>query len=312
VKPHPDRLALNLAHRATLPPDAWNGPFQVPGPGSDDARVDFKLLAFEVRSALAARGTPAAHARLEGLTGADLWAGAVRDGTARGMRVALEEALSLCAPAPAPLERGPAETVLERAELRRHRDLLVASGGARIRFSRKLGVLFVDRRADLNVPGCVSFEDRTDRGTLDGFAPEPGERPRLFHPGFLPPVRYETWRDGATLIVEGRLGRGPRGYPCRIRFEGRAAESRVRIAVAIENRHPDHRLRIRFSGLPAEAIHTRGTPAWEDVLHAHGRFRAGTLVRACGKLQVGDELADVPDAQCLGWIEHHFELGVGG
>src|SRR5262249_5068277 len=151
VKPHPDRLALNLAHRATLPADAWHGPFVAPDPGSDDARVDLKLLAFEVKRALAERGTPAAHARLAELIGPDLWAGTVRDGTARGMRVALEEALSLCAPPAASPERAPFDTVLEQRELRRHRDLLVASGGARIRFSRKLGVLFVDRRGELNV-----------------------------------------------------------------------------------------------------------------------------------------------------------------
>jgi hypothetical protein len=284
---------------------------QAPGPGSDDARVDLKLLAFETKDALQHHGTPEAEARLAELSGADLWAGTIQDGTARGFKVALEEALSLCAPpTPRPAEEFPESTVYVGKELRRKRDLLVASGGARIRFSRKGGFLLVDRHHDVHVVNCLAFEDRTDTGTLDGFIPREGERPRIFHPGFLEAVHFEQGPARDMLVLEGRLGRRARGYPCRIRIEGRKDEPRVLFSVAIENRHHDHRIRIRFVGLPESArIESRGTPGWEHIQHAGGHFRAATLIRACGRLPVGDRVVPVPEAQCLGWIEHHFVLG---
>ena len=58
-----------------------------------------------------------------------LWAGTVQDGTALGFAAALEEAVSLAAPEPAPsLPDDPARTVcLEGKTLRRKKDLLPGS-----------------------------------------------------------------------------------------------------------------------------------------------------------------------------------------
>lgn len=312
LRPHPDRLASTLAARALLPPQACEGPFQRPEPGSADARVDLKLFAWRVQQALRERGTEPARARLAELDGEDLRAGTVQDGTARGLFVAYEEALSLCAPAPPPpAEPDPQLGPAERKQLRRRRDFLVASGAARVRFMRRDGVLLVDRAHDLHLEDCIAFEDRTDEGTLDGFAPRPGERPRLFSPRFLQPVRHE--QDGARdlLVLEGRLGVRARGYPCRLRFEGRKDESAVRLTVAVENGQHDHRLRIRFRGFAdAARIGREGTPGFEVVRTPGGRtFVAATLVRACGRLRVGEALVPTPAAQCPGWIEHRFTLG---
>lgn len=317
MKPHPDRLATTLAQRRDCSPDGLQGPFQVPGPGSEDARVDLKLLAFAAREALATRGTPAAQARIADLQGEDLWAGTVQDGTARGLMVALEETISLCStPANGPPEPSPEQIALgevrEHKDLRRTKDMLVASGGARVRFSRKGGLLLVDRAFDLHVENALCFEDLSDHGTLDGFVANEAERARLFHPGFLQPVRWERNEVRDLLLLEGRLGRGPRGFPCRMRIEGHKAEQRVRLSIAVENRHFDHRLRIRFVGLPDSAsIESRGTPGWEKVRQRGRRFEAATLLRACGRLEVGDGTVAVPAAQCLGWIEHHFSIAGG-
>lgn len=318
MQPSPDRLATTLAQRAVLPAEAFAGPFQPPAPGSADARTDLKLLAFEAVQALTQRGTPEAEARLTELTGPDLWAGTVQDGTARGFMAALEEAISLCgAPPPEPPPPAPEQIalgdVLAARDLRRGRDLLVASGGARIRFTRKRGILLVDRAHDVNVENAICFEDRADRGTLDGFEPVEGERARLFYPGFLKAVHWEHNEVRDLLLLEGRLGRGAGGFPCRMRIEGRPELSRVQMSVAIENRHPDHRLRIRFVGLPDDTlVASRGTPGWESVLHHGRRFLAATLVRACGRLRVGEDEIAVPGAQGLGWIEHRFWLGGTG
>jgi len=315
---HPDRLAQTLAQRSALAPQAENEPHDPPGPGSADARVDLKLLAFATVEALAERGTPAARARLADLEGAHLWAGTIQDGTARGFMVALEEAISLCAPPPEqPVDQGTdtqdvldGAAVFEGKQLRRKKDLLVAAGGARVRFSRQGGILFVDRDADVHTDNCVCFEDRTDAGTLDGFEPLENERPRIFLPGFLTPMRFEQNRKRDALLLQGRLGRGARGYPCRIQLEGRKDEHHVRMSVAIENRHCGHRLRIRFRGLADSVpIGSRGTPGWERVESAGHRFLAATLVRSCGQLVVGDKTVAVPGAQCLGWIRHEFTLG---
>ena len=317
MKPHPDRLAATLAQRHDRPTNGLQGPFQKPGPGSQDARVDVKLLAFEAREALARRGTKAAQARIADLEGDDLWAGTVQDGTARGLMVALEETISLCdAPDQETTDPSPEQIALgevrEGKDLRRVKDMVVASGGARVRFSRKGGLLMVDRAFGLHVENAVCFEDSSDRGSLDRFVPDESERPRLFHPGFLLPVRWERNEVRDLLLLEGRLGRGPRGFPCRMRLEGRKGDQHIQMSVAVENRHPDHRLRIRFVGFPESAsIKSRGTPGWEEVLHRGRRFVAATLVRACGRLEVGEESVAVPGAQCLGWIEHHFSLAGG-
>lgn len=314
VKPHPDRLATTLAQRAMLPESAWRGPFQEPGPGSADARVDLALLWHRAREAVARRGTPQARARLAEVESPDLMAGTVQDGTARGVAVALEEAISLCRPEPAPQTEpaGPAD-VLEETEftgkdLRAKHDLLVKSEGARIRFSRKGGLLFLDRDENVRFEDFVWFEDRSDRGTLDAFEPDPLERPRIFKPSFLVPVRFVRGRRRHLLELEGMLGRRG-GYPCRMRIEGRADESFVRLTIAIHNVRDDHRLRVRFMGLRDPGwIGHRGTPAFEVVEHDRGCFVAATLVRACGRLRVGDDIVAVPAAQCRGWIEHEFQL----
>ena len=116
--------------------------------------------------------------------------------------------------------------------------------------------------------------------------------------------------DCDLLVLAGRLGRRADGYPCTIRIEGRKDEGCIRIAVAVENRQHDHRLRIRFRGLPPGiAIQSEGTPAWEQVHAAGKHFVAATLVRACGRLRVGNTLIPVPDAQCVGTVEHRFILG---
>ncbi len=316
MKPHPDRLATTLAQREILEPSAFEGPFEPPGAGSDDARVDLKLLAYAAREALASRGTDEAEARLSDLRGPDLWAGTVQDGTARGFAVALEEAISLCAAAKPGADRDPTPEeealgeVVEGKALRRKRDLLVASGGARMRFTRKGGLLFVDRKHDVHVENGICFEDRSDAGTLDGFEAAEGERARIFHPGFLQPVRHEQNAVRDSLILDGRLGRRSHGYPCRITITGRKDEPFVTMRVRIENRHSDHRLRIRFVGFPEHAaIRSRGTPGWESVRYEDRWFVAATLVRACGVLRVGDRRVAVPAAQCIGHIEHEFLLG---
>ncbi len=309
MKAHPDRLAATLAQRDALPSTAWQGPFATPGPGSDDARVDLKLAAHRAARILAARGTPAARARLAGLDTPDLLAGTVQDGTARGLLVALEEAISLCEAPPPSGDTTPAD-VLEGRALRRKRDILIASASARIRFSRKGGLLLVDRGRGVHVLDCMRFEDRTDRGTLDGFAPLEEERPRLFSPGFLQPVRLEESRGAAALWLRGRLGRRPDGYPCELGILAAADRDGVELRIRIENRRPDHRLRVRFAGLPDDyPIAHAGTPAWESIVHRGGRFRAATLVRACGRLDVGGASIAVPAAQCLGVIEHRMTLG---
>lgn len=311
-KPHPDRLAATLAQRAILPSAAWEGPFQQPGLGSADARVDLKLAAFAAREAVATRGTEAARARLREVeSGPDLAAGTVQDGTARGLLVAYEEAISLCAAAAAHdvAALDDDAQVFTGKELRRKKDILVASAGSRIRFSRKGGIHYVDRARNLNLEDCVRFEGRRDAGTLDGFTPHPGERARLFSPAFLKPVRLVQGTAGDRLELEGRLGRRPHGFPCRIVVEGRKDEASLRFTIAVQNVHDDHRLRIRLLGFPDfDTIGHRGTPAWEIVQHEGRRFVAATLVRACGRLLVEDRVVAVPGAQCHGWITHELRL----
>lgn len=311
MKPHPDRRAPTLAARTLLPAEALTGPFAPPGAGSADVRMDLKLLAWRVQRALQTRGTDAARARLAELTSADLWAGTVQDGTARGFMVALEEALSLCAPESGPgPEPEPPPAVADK-QLRRRRDFLVASAGARLRFSRKGGVVLVDRQHDVHAENCIVFDDRADDGTLDGFVPREGERPRLFSPSFLTPLVHDQNDSRDLLVLEGRLGRRADGYPCRLRFEGRRSESFLRLSIAVRNTHTDHRLRIRFLGFddPAHITH-RAPPSFEIVRTSEGRrFVAATLVRACGRLLVGDEVVATPAAQCLQLIGHEFLIG---
>lgn len=308
LPPSPARVAATLARVDAGAP----GPFAAPGSGSADARIDLKLRWAELQRALATRGTAAAQARIAGLGDPDLRAGTVQDGVARGLIVAYEEALSLChsaPPAPDDPFADPLTEVLLGKELRKRREHVIASGGARVRFSRKCGVHLIDRDADLNVEHCIGFEDRRDVGTLDGFVAAEGERPRLFSPSFLQPVRVEHGQAGDRLLLRGRLGRTPHGFPCELELEGRKAEPRVRVVLRIDNRHDDHRLRIRFLSLPEHVVHTDTALAREAVSAGDRKFLAFTLLRACGKLQVGAQVLAVPMAQVHGVVEHRFWLG---
>jgi hypothetical protein len=323
LAPHPDRLAQNLAHRKILLEQGVPKEVKLPGQGSGDARMDLKLLAERTRRALRERWTAEAEARLAGLSTPDLWAGTVQDGTARGFKVALEEALSLCAPEPREEEGEvePEADLVEGKDLARRRDILVASGGARVRFGPKTGILFVDRQRNIHQEDCIRFEDQTDTGSLDMFVPQVGKRPRLFSPAFLEPVQLLHSRTKDQLVLTGRLGRRQRGYPCTLRIVGRKNEPGIRLTVTIHNQHQDHRLRIRFLGFPqAEYLglsklstESPGIPSWEtpyEEVHAQGRtFFAATLVRACGRLEVGEDVVPVPDAQCLCQITHEFAIG---
>ena len=113
-----------------------------------------------------------------------------------------------------------------------------------------------------------------------------------------------------VLVQEGRLGRGKNGFPCRLTTEGRKDEKCIRLTVAIENLCRDHRLRIRFLGFPDPTyIEHQCMPVWETVHEKGAGFLAASLVRACGQLQVGNDLIAAPAAQCMSWIEHRFTLG---
>lgn len=318
-KAHPDRLAETLAHRAALlhalpsgiPEAVSRQPAQ-----TVDARVDLQLLRFKVQRALRDRGTEAAIAALSGLDSTDFTAGTIQDGTARGLMARLEESLSLCEPLiPSPDDSDPIDhphtEIFHGKDLRRKRDILIASGGARIRVSRKTGCLLVDRKQGIHEEHCIQFEDQTDVGCLDHFQPADGQRPRLFSPAFLKPSYLHQGPIEDRLVLEGQLGRGHRGYPCKITFIGRKEEPGIRMSVWILNQHRNHRLRIRFAGLqdPAYISH-HGTPGFE-LVHARGRtFLAATLVRACGRLQAGDDFVSTPAAQVIGPIEHQFGLGL--
>lgn len=317
---HPDRRGATLLQCAELAATAGDGPFAPPQPGSADARIDLKLLIHRARRA--AGSDHRAAARLADFAAErrpDLWAGTVQDGTARGFAAALEEAASLLPEDP---RAGPPEAVLARLpldplrgaeiagkELRRRKDLLVASAGPRVRFARKTGLLLVDRDRQLESAAFVRFEDRSDRGTLDGFVPDPGERARLFDARFLQPVRHRQGADLDALLLAGRLGRGPNGFACRLAVLGFHDEPFLRLQLAVENRLTDHRLRVRFLGLPPGYVTHACTDVAERVDAPAGAFDAFTLVRACGRLLVdGGEVA-VPAAQCQGTLVHEFRLG---
>ena len=172
----------------------------------------------------------------------------------------------------------------------------------------------MDRQRDIHQENCIRFEDQADVGCLDGFVPKEGDRPRLFNPAFLRPTRLLHSRTRHELVLAGRLGRRRHGYSCELRFVGHKDEAGIRLTVTIHNQHPDHRLRIRFLGFPQPEYlglfqDSPRFPPWENV-HAQGRtFVAATLVRACGRLRVGDDYVMVPEAQCLCQISHEFAIG---
>ncbi len=253
-------------------------------------------------------------ARFAAIDAPELLAGTVQDGVARGVLVALEESASLCRGSEPPRaedlpDPDDAEEFTGR-DLRRKKDIVVASGGSRMRWSRRGGLQLVDREHEVNEEDCIRFDDRRDLGDLDAFAGDPHEKPRLFSPAFLKPVRLLQGRSGSRLDLQGRLGRRADGHPCSIVVLARADETQVRLIVRIDNQHDDHRLRIRFLGCRRpEAIESDGTPGFELVHAGHRHFVAATLVRACGRLRVDDELVPVPLAQCRGEHRHEFRLG---
>lgn len=312
MRSHPDRRATTLA---TVPTEDANEllAMQPPGRGAFDCRIDLKLLQW--RALRAAGRSAKARAHLDAfdpMMRPDLWAGTVQDGTARGFAAALEEAIAL-APAedaePARPDDPTRVQVFEGTQLRKKKDLVVESGGARIRFGKKDGVLFVDRAAGVNSANCLRFEDRKDLGTLDGFVGDENERPRLFSAQFLQPVRYVAGAGYFELVLRGRLGRTPAGHDCEVVFTGHAQEPFVRLCIRIDHRHDDHRLRARFLGVSPTLLHHECTDVHEQVENAAGGFVAFTLVRATGRLLVQGQPVDVPAAQCRGRLEHRFRLG---
>lgn len=304
---HPHRLAATMAQLG-----AATGDCAAPGAGSADCRIDLKLLAWRAQEAARTSGRARERlAVLERATHAHLWAGTVQDGVARGFAVALEEAASLAPQHKATDLFAGADglTDLKGKELSRKKDILVASGGARVRFGRKEGLLFVHREGGLHSSNFLRFEDRPDHGTLDAPRFDEGGRARIFSAQFLKPVRYRTCKSADELVLEGRLGRGREGFACRVVVRGVRAEPRLQLTVAVDNRHEDHRLRVRFLGIPATVVEHHCTDVGEVVQNDAGGFTAFTLVRAVGRLDTAAGPVATPSAQCIGWVEHQFLLG---
>lgn len=319
---HPDRRAATLAQLVPLPPGRR---CQLPGAGARDCRIDQKLLLWQAERAAAASPAAADHlARWPRERHPDLWAGTVQDGAARGFSVALEEAIALAGaphqdpllpvpdrptgtPADAP---GPAGWTFGKA-LRKRKELLVASGGARVRFSRKLGALFVARDEQVHSSNCLWFEARRDLGSLDGFVADPAERSRLFSAQFLPPESLCETADTTQLRLVGCLGRADQRWPIQVTILARRDEPRVRLRIALQRPPSGWRLRVRFLGLPDQAIHHHCTDVRETVQGPQGPWTACTLVRSCDRLIVDDERLAVPSAAQLLAVCHDFELGAG-
>lgn len=310
---HPDRAAATLVNVDAQRVARGVGPFAAPGEGAADSRIDQKLLQW--RALAAARRSPQARERLAAFAPEarpDLWAGTVQDGTARGFAAALEEAVALApalpGPPPEPADTSKAQVVVGK-HLQKKKDVLVASGGARVRFTRKQGLLFVARDEGAHSANCLWFEARQDHGTLDGFAGVADERARLFSAQFLKPLRYLEAPGYTRLELKGRLGRGPIGWPCEVTLVGIASEPHVHLRIAIDNRLGGWRLRARLLGVPDALIAHDCTPVREVVANDRGGFVALTLVRACTTLLVDERPIAVPAAACLGRIEHDLRLG---
>lgn len=310
---HPDRVAATLATVEAVRTARGPGPFAAPGAGAPDCRIDLKLLQW--RALQACSHSAAARHRLLTLAAdahPDLWAGTVQDGCARGFATALEEAISL-ANLPAPPAAPELDPVRSQRftgkELRKKKDLLIASGGSRVRFSRKEGLLFVDRDGGVNSPNCLRFEARRDLGTLDGFVGDDTERPRLFSAQFLQPQSYVQSPGFTELRLAGRIGRGPVGWSCELVVTGDERQQTVALRLGIDNRLQGWRLRARFLGVPSASIAHACTDVREVVQNDAGGFVAFTLVRACGSLLVDGKPVGVPSAHCEGRLEHTFQLG---
>lgn len=310
---HPDRLATTLA---TLPQARAARPVGASATaraGASDCRIEGKLAQW--LALRAAQQSPAAAEHLAAYSPEEfpeLWAGTVQDGVARGFQVRLEEACSLAettAPAEEPAQLGDPVTEFTGKELRRKKDILVASVGCRMRFSRKGGLLFVDREHDIHSKNCLWFEARRDVGTLDGFVGADDERARLFSAQYLKPKRFVQSRQFSMLELSGRLGRTAIGWPCRVVITGHAEQPNLQLTIELATTVPNWRLRSRFLGVPAELVHHHCTPVRELVTTSVGSFVADTLVRSCSTLLVDGQPVAVPDAQSPHAICHTFSLG---
>jgi hypothetical protein len=326
AKAHPDRVAATLANLDAASLAQGPGPHALPGAGAADCRIDLKLLQHRALAAVARSPAAAAHlAPFAGERHPDLWAGTVQDGTARGFAARLEEAIALAPPAGAvaarPGHRSPRTgggdalagllpgRVTTGKELRKRKDVLLQSSGARLRFTRREGLLFVEREGGLHASNCLRFEARTDHGTLDGFVGAVDERPRLFSAQFLQPVRLEEADTHTELEAAGRLGRGPVGWNVRLWLRSEPTWRHVELRLAIEQRLVGWRLRARFLGVPSAAIEHDCTPVREVVANTAGGFVAFTLVRACDRLLVDGTPVATPGAACRGELVHTFRLG---
>jgi hypothetical protein len=316
---HPDRVAATFANVDAARAVRGDGPFAPPGTGAFDARIDLKLLSWQATAAATRSPRARAHlARLDLERRPDLRCGTVHDGVARGLAAALEEVVSLGPPAPEP-EAPPFDPLRMQLwsgrELRKKKDLLVKSGGPRVRFTRREGLLYVDRddstqgETGRHSSNCLRFEARRDIGTLDGFVADDAERPRIYSAQFLQPQRYLQAGDLTELELAGRLGRGPIGWPCRLLVRGHTTEPTLQLVLRLDQRLTGWRLRARFLGIPAAAIAHECTPVTECVQNDAGGFVAVTLVRANDALLVDGRAVPVPAAACRGEIVHRFRLG---
>jgi hypothetical protein len=310
---HPDRLATTLA---TLPQARAGRPINdrpTAGPGAADCRIEGKLAQW--LALRAAQHSPAAAEHLAAFSREEfpeLWAGTVRDGVARGFQVRLEEACSLAEAAPTTeptTQQDSIATEFTGKELRRKKDILVASAGCRVRFSRKGGLLFVDREHDVNSENCLWFEARRDAGTLDEFVGADDERARLFSAQYLKPQRFVQSKEFSMLELNGRLGRTAVAWPCRVVITGHTEQPNLLLTIELANTVPNWRLRSRFLGVPPELVHHHCTPVRELVTTSVGSFVADTLVRSCSTLLVDGESVPVPDAASPRAICHTFSLG---
>ncbi|MCK5944547.1 MAG: hypothetical protein KAI24_21340, partial [Planctomycetes bacterium] len=236
-QPHPDRLAATLLQVLQEQPGGGRDGdgFRPPGPASANCRIDLKLLIHRAQQAMARSAAAREHlAPLDRERHPVLWAGTVPDGVARGFAARLEEACSLAPEPPrdAPdRDDEPDGVTIEGRDLRRKKDLLVASGGARARFTRKGGLLLVDRAHDVHSENGLWFEARRDLGTLDAFAPDIDERARLFSAQFLKPERYRAGERSTELVLAGSLGRGSARWPCRVTLRGATDATTLEITI---------------------------------------------------------------------------------
>ena len=328
---HPDRLATTLATLQAARASRSTENSAPIGDGAADCRIDLKMAQWRALRAAAASPAAAEHlASYDREQFPELWAGTVQDGVARGFQVRLEEASSLATalqipPAAKDAEQGAAHDAMQAIdeaqpqtgkrsvfigkELRRKKDILIASAGSRVRFSRKGGLLFVDREHDINSENCLWFEGRRDVGSLDGFVGADDERARLFSAQFVKPQRFVQSKHYSELELVGRLGRGAIGWPCRIVIIGDSSAANVQLTIELEATVPGWRLRSRFLGVPEQLVHHHCMPVREVVTTEHGGFVADTLVRSCATLTVDGEPMPVPGAANPGAIRHTFSLG---